>query len=93
MDTYFMIYLGFLLISWIGWVFFYVKIKRSKKTAKNRLAAMSAIQGALCGIVLSIVAQTKIVIAIPAILLFSFMSYTTITSSYRIRKELGKKGI
>ncbi|MEW4282447.1 hypothetical protein Q0N35_02010 [Priestia koreensis] len=88
-----MIYLGFLLISWIGWVFFYVKIKRSKKNVKNRLAAISAIQGALCGIVLSVVAQAKIVIAIPVILLFAFMGYTTITSSYRIRKELGKEDI
>lgn len=88
-----MIYLSFLFVSWIIWLILYIKIKKSQRNVKNRIAIVSAIQGALSGLVLSVVAQAKIVIAMPVILLFTFMGYTTITSSYRIRKELGKKDI
>ena len=91
MDRTFLIYLGFLLFTWIVWILLYRRIKKRGKNIKKQLTRISTIQGALVGLVLSLVSQATILVSLFIILLFGFMGYSSISSTYRIRKVLGKK--
>ncbi|WML27342.1 hypothetical protein [Neobacillus sp. OS1-33] len=91
LDRIFMIYLGYLMIGWIVWMILYFRVKKKGKNVKKKLIRITAIQGALAGLVLSIISQATILVSLLIIISFGFIGYTAMTSSFRIRETLGKK--